>query len=100
LIAAAEERLGLGNDPKLSEAIAQLGLGLASDDATIIRDKSDALDALLGVDPFNIFSSLYSGASKPKAKAPKTDKPKTAPSEQVVVAAPSQALGKIFGGAT
>jgi molecular chaperone DnaK (HSP70) len=47
LIAKAEKKLSSGSDVKLNEAVAALGLALASDNSDAIREKSDVLEQCL-----------------------------------------------------
>jgi hypothetical protein len=108
LVAKAEERLGSGPDAKLSEAVAALGLALASGDSSSIREKSDALEGFVskaslfgpgsvGFDFADIFGSLTTPL--PAKTRTSSSTRKTAPSEQRLTSQPhSQVLGKIFGG--
>jgi hypothetical protein len=108
LIAKAEERLGKGPHAKLSEAVAALGLALASGDSSNIREKSDALEGLVAKaglfgsgSPSFEFSDLFGSLTTPVTA--RTRRPssagKTTPSEQRLTSqAHSQVLGKIFGG--
>jgi hypothetical protein len=106
LIVRAEELLSKGPQAKLSEAVAALGLALASGDSGSIREKSDVVEdlvtraSLFGSGSFD-FSDLFGSFTTPVKTTPSTS-PRTReqrPSEQKL-APPShtQVLGRIFGG--
>jgi hypothetical protein len=109
LIAQAEERLKLGSNDSLSEAIAALGLALASGESDRIREKCDSLAALLPATPLNNFDDLFSSIfgqtikqpnhafSTNEEKAPKAKK-STYPTQKLTSTTSAQQLGKIFGG--
>jgi len=110
LIAKAEERLKTGPNAMLSEAIAILGLALASGESDKIRDKSDALNNVLS--PFSytfasdFFDSIFrntaatqTSRSPSRKDAPQVKQP-THPKQGLTSTVPAQLLGKIFGGGT
>jgi len=104
LIVQAEERLKSGSNNKLSEAVAALGLALASEDSDNIREKSDLLDSALKPSLDNIFSSIDfdSFFSKSSATMRKKDgqqkKRASIPKQEITSATKNLILGKIFGG--
>jgi len=105
LIDQAEQQLKQGSNAKLSEAIAALGLALASGDSSAIREKSGELSRFLAPLSFDAidFGALFGKPRAPASRAPSGTKPahRAAPPEQKL--APQvhqQALGKIFGGAS
>lgn len=90
LIARAEAKLERGPDSKLSEAVAALGLALASGDSKAIREKSDALEGHLSppVDfPADLFGQFFGAPLGPSAQ--KRPSGSTTPSRRT---APSVAL--------
>ncbi|HXM63625.1 MAG TPA: Hsp70 family protein [Terriglobales bacterium] len=118
LIERAEKKLAQGGDTKLDEAVAALGLALASGNNGAIREKSDALAGLLPA-PTTDFSSIFgtdffgpmfaSPKSTPRVANPaKTSAPAVAPTrksdpispQKLASQAPERVLGKIFGGAS
>lgn len=109
LIAKAEEKLEVGPQPKLSEAIAALGLGLASGDSDVIRERSDALESLLSTTtyPFtDMFTSLFGPPNSRRPTVPSGSRPVRSnpakPSQKVdqqLTSTPdTRSLGRIFGG--
>jgi hypothetical protein len=105
LIAQAEEKLKLGPDARLSELIAELGLALASGDDGRIRERSDALAAVIAPMAFGgfDFSDLF-GTSRVPARSGVVRKgaPVAPPAAEQRIATQihPQVLGKIFGGTT
>jgi hypothetical protein len=103
LIKKAEERLAAGSDSKLSEAVAALGLALASGDSDQIRDKCDLLSSKLTPNFDDIFSNYGNifGTPAPARPSTRSQKQKSpAAKEGITSTASTQALGKIFGGGT
>jgi hypothetical protein len=103
LIGKAEEKLKSSPNAKLNEAVAALGLALASGEVDSIREKSDLLESALSpaFDFDNIFSGydLFSTQGRTKAKKETAQKKRPTPaSEGITTTPPSQVLGKIFGG--
>jgi hypothetical protein len=105
LIAQAEGQLKQGPNSKLSAAIADLGLALASGDSSAIREKSGELrSSLVTLD----FGSIDFGALFGKSRAPVRGTPNRAkpanlaapPEQKLAPQAHQQVLGKIFGGAS
>lgn len=104
LIGKAEERLSGSPDSQLSEAVATLGLALASGDSESIREKSDALESVLTPNFSDIFSSFgdifgTTVQSRPRHATPQKKKQPSA-SQGLTTTAPNQVLGKIFGSGT
>lgn len=114
LLAAAEKKLKGGPDSKLNEAVAALGLALASDDSDDIRTKSDALRRLLtqatGFSNFftgsDIFADLFKestpsvrkqSTAQAQVKASPLKQPSPAAQKLSSTGTPHQ-LGKVFGG--
>ena len=108
LIAKAEERLGRGPDARLSEAVAAIGLALASGDSSNIREKGDVLESLVsrasffgpGSAGFD-FGDLFGTLATPAKAKPRTSPSarRAEPSEQRLTSqAYSGVLGRIFGG--
>jgi len=88
---------------KLSEAVAAVGLALASKDSAKIREEGDGLERLLnppGAAPFSdIFADFFQ--AKPLSRAPKKSRvvKRTGPPEQELASSPPPpSLGRIFGG--
>lgn len=110
LIAKAEEQLKTGPNAMLSEAIAALGLAIASGESDRIRDKSNTLDNVIFpfADPFvsNFFDSILknpvatqTSRSPSRKEAPQIKQP-THPEQGITSTVQAQLLGKIFGGGT
>ncbi|MGB9254076.1 MAG: Hsp70 family protein [Candidatus Korobacteraceae bacterium] len=106
ILQKAEERLTGGPNPKLSEAIAELGLALASDDSEQIRLKTDTLQSMLAAPGFDFFSdpSIFKNVfnvprSPGKGTRARPSRPRV-PKETLTPNAPPHQLGKLFGGAT
>jgi hypothetical protein len=109
LIAQAEEHLSHGANARLSEAVAALGLALASGSSSI-REKSDTLQVLIptaslfsGGPAFSglNFDDIFATPRAPAKPGPRKPSPvsRSAPAEQRLTAQPyAQSLGKIFGG--
>jgi hypothetical protein len=107
LIAQAEEQLKIGSNTRLSEAVAVLGLALASGESDRIREKSDALANMLSpfINPLgdDLFASFFRNAAQqanhpsPIKQATQTKKP-SPPTQKVTSTTSTQQLGKIFGG--
>jgi hypothetical protein len=90
LIARAEAKLERGPDSKLSEAVAVLGLALASGDSKAIREKSDALEGPLSPPAdfsADLFGEFFGARLGPSAQ--KRPSGSTTPSRRT---APSVAL--------
>jgi hypothetical protein len=106
LIAKAEEKLKSGPNQKLSEAVAALGLALASEDSEDIRIKSDDLNTQLTTffDFSNIFESYFRTPQANKSPVKESEPPKRknpTPHKQDIMSTPTnRILGKIFGGGT
>jgi hypothetical protein len=107
LIKQAEERLAVGPNSKLSAAIAELGLALASDDSERVREKADGLERMLSPSPDlfldDIFGSFFStppsGQRRPTSPKKRQGPDATAAAKQnLTVASSSHILGRIFGG--
>jgi len=108
LIARAEEQLKLSSNVSLSQAIAALGLALAAGASDQIREKSDALEALLPplLTEFNdLFASMFGRLAKQpgnisstKKKAETEERKTTHATQEVTSTTSIQQLGKIFGG--
>jgi hypothetical protein len=103
LIEQAERRLEQSPNEKLSEAVAAVGLALASKDSAKIREEGDGLERLLnppGAAPFSdIFADFFQ--AKPLSRAPKKSRvvKRTGPPEQELASSPPPpSLGRIFGG--
>jgi len=110
MIHRAEERLKKApNSREINQAVASLGLALAKNDADTIRDNSDALESLIvgssnAADFSNIFAQFFQTPSRVASARPAPSRQQTPqrpkhPSE-VVAAAHSPNLGKIFGSST
>jgi hypothetical protein len=104
LIAKAEEQLGRGPNTKLSEAVAALGLALASEDSDGIRERSDVVEGLVsGLSAFagsgfGDFFGTRTSAAYPRVRRPASVR-RDAPSGQKLTAqVHTQLPGKIFGG--
>lgn len=107
LIAKAEEKLKISSNSKLSEAIAALGLALASGDSESIREKSDLLDEALTPninDLFASFNNIFATTTKQNqnsttpAKTKSIPKRKTPVKQGIASTQSTHSLGKIFGG--
>ncbi len=107
LIAKAEEKLKIGSNSKISEAIANLGLALASGDSESIREKSDILDEALAPnisDLFSSFNDIFATTTKQTQNRSIPNKKKSSPNHNIPAKqgiASTQSthlLGKIFGG--
>jgi hypothetical protein len=107
LIAKAEEKLKTGSNSKLSEAIATLGLALASGDSEGIREKSDLLDEALSPnisDLFSSFNDIFATTTKQTQNHSLPVKKKSSPKQNIPAkqgiasTQSSHLLGKIFGG--
>ena len=85
LIGQAERKLRNGPNTQLSEAVAAVGLALASGDTKQIREKSNLLEALTAVPSSfeDIFKDLFSKPSFPAQKKAAATKP-APPREQRV----------------
>lgn len=106
LISKAEERLKSGPNEKLSEAVAALGLALASGDSDNIRIKSDELNTIMTSDFYdfsglfdNFFSTKKASKASTSGGAP-TKKHPTPPKQDIASTPSTRSLGKIFGGGT
>jgi len=112
LIVKAEERLKTKSNPKLSQAIADLGLALASGDSDNIREKSDVLDSTFTTQPYDdIFGSFPFGdifgttttkrvSNKSRKAEPLQKKRPVPPKQDLTSTINVRSLGKIFGGGT
>jgi molecular chaperone DnaK (HSP70) len=107
LIGKAEQELKASSNRKLSEAVAVLGLALASGDSDSIREKSDLLESAI-TSNFKDFNDIFSNfgnifgtptISQSKKGTPQQKRP-TPPSQGITTAPPAQVLGRIFGGGT
>lgn len=107
IIGRAEEKLKAGPNSKLSDAIAALGLALASEDSEQIRSRSDVLESLVGPAAFNTFTG-FDDIFKDIFNRPQPAKKGTVVKTKVVQASnqtltpPSSLhqIGKLFGGAS
>jgi hypothetical protein len=104
ILAQAEEKLIAGPNVQLSEAVAELGLALASDDSEQIRLKTDTLQSLLVTPGFDLlsdpdlFRNIFSVPRPPKSNPLRQSRPK-ASKETLTTNVPPHQLGKLFGGA-
>jgi hypothetical protein len=105
LIEQAERRLERSPNEKLSEAVAAVGLALASKNSAKIREEGDGLERLLkppGAAPFSdIFADFFPYSAKPLSRAPKKSrvvKRTASPEEELASSPPPPSLGRIFGG--
>lgn len=102
LIARAEQLLKLRKNTSISEAIAALGLALASGESDQIREQSDALENVLpSFDDF--FGEIFGYTTKrtnqtSSAKDAGQAKKPIFTTQEVTPTASIQQLGKIFGG--
>jgi hypothetical protein len=107
LIAKAESQLGQGPNTKLSEAVAALGLALASENSRSIREKSDDLERLValpsdlfsGFDFSDLFGPPKAGVNR-KYGVPSAPRPAAKSEQRLTPQAHQPVLGKIFGGTT
>jgi hypothetical protein len=110
LISKAEEQLKTAANSKLSQAIADLGLALASGDSDAIREKSDVLNSAITTPSFNdIFGSFGDifRTSTANRESPLTRKSEPAPRKRpmppiqdIASTTNIRPLGKVFGGGT
>lgn len=103
LIARAEEQIKVSRNNRLSEAIAALGLALASGESDRIREQSDALENILPPSTYDFFTDVFKQAAKKTNYSSLLEETaqakKPAHSRQEVTSTISvQQLGKIFGG--
>lgn len=104
LIDQAERELQKGSNALLSQAVATVGLALASGDGNDIREKSDALASRLGeINTFGAFDlSDFFGIAA--TRAPKTAKRNASskrvvpPPEELKRTETKRPLGRVFGG--
>lgn len=105
-LASAEEKLASRPDYRIDEAVAALGLALASGDSRAIRDRTDNLLLLLSrmADPFgeasvnDLLDTFLTTTAAPTEQGPTQQKREQTREKEMSSPALAPGLGRVFGG--